>query len=421
MYDIHRITISGGKGGNGSVSFRRERYIPRGGPDGGSGGRGGNVIFVGTDSVHDLSHLLGVKDVSGGNAGAGAGAKRSGGNGTARSIKVPIGTVIWEQNDGGMEYIGEVVGDGEAVVAAYGGFGGSGNTRFATPTNRTPWLAEEGLPGELKEIALEMRMLITVGMVGLPNVGKSQLLQAVSRAHPEIADYPFTTTQPVPAVVRRGWKEFVIAELPGVVAGANHGGGLGSSFLRHLWRARGIVHILDGSSEDLVGAMNEVNAEVGAFETAFLQKSQLIVVNKIDLPEVRERIPVLKRQLASYGVARHFISAQTGEGVEELVEQIFKLCRETPPALTPLPRPSVIPVLHPGRLTMPQVVRDGQVFVVSSPQAERLVRLPDLRRFQARLQLRRALALLGVGRALEEAGVQPGDTVRIGAVEMKWE
>ncbi len=319
-----------------------------------------------------------------------------------------------------MACVGEVVGEGDALVAAHGGHGGSGNIRFATPTNRTPWLAEEGLPGEQKEIILELRMVIDAGITGQPNAGKSQFLQAVSKAHPEVANYPFTTTQPVPAVVTHGWKEVVMVELPGIVAGANQGRGLGGSFLRHLWRARVIVHLLDGSAEDPVGAVKEVNAEVGDFEASFLQKPQLIVVNKIDLPEVRARIPALRRQLARYGVARHFISAQTGEGIEELVEQLFKLRGETP-APTPLPPPAEVPVLHPGSPTRPQVVRDGQVFVVLSPQAERLVRLPDLRRFQARLQLRRALALLGVARALEEAGAQSGDTVRIGVVEMKWE
>ena len=173
--------------------------------------------------------------------------------------------------------------------------------------------------------------------------------------------------------------------------------------------------------ENPEGTITGVNAEVAAFEASFLQKPQVIVVNKIDLPDVRARIPTLRRQLARYGVARHFISAETGEGVEELVEHLFKLLEETPPAPSPLLSPVVVPVLRQSRPAEPQVVRDGQVFVVSSPQAERLVRLADLRRFQARLQLRRALARLGVAKALEEAGVQSGDMVRIGVVEMKWE
>ncbi|MDO8750967.1 MAG: Obg family GTPase CgtA [Dehalococcoidia bacterium] len=421
MYDIHVITISGGKGGNGSVGFRREKYIPRGGPDGGDGGKGGDVLFIGTSSVNDLSHLVSVPKAEGENAEGGSGRKRSGRDGQARSIRVPLGTVIWERNDSGTTWLGEIVSEGDIVVAARGGHGGSGNKRFATPTNRTPWLAEEGLPGELKEVVLELRMKIDVGMIGMPNAGKSQLLQKISMARPEVANYPFTTTEPAPGVVTHGWKEFIIAELPGILPEANKSTSLGRSFLRHLWRARVVVHLLDGSVEEPTATITGVNTEVAAFEASFLQKPQVIVVNKIDLPEVRKRIPVLRRQLAHYGVARHFISAQTGEGVDELVEYLTKLLEETPPVPSPLPPPVVVPVLHQARPAEPQVVRDGQVFVVLSPQAERIVRLPDLRRFQARLQLRRQLARMGVTGALEKAGVQPGDTVRIGVVEMKWE
>ena len=371
--------------------------------------------------MNDLSHLVGVPKAGGENAEGGSGRKRSGRDGQARSIRVPLGTVIWEKSDSGATCLGEIVSEGGIVLAARGGRGGSGNTRFATPTNRTPWLAEEGLSGEVKEIVLELRMKIDAGMIGMPNVGKSQLLQRVSMARPEVAGYPFTTTEPALGVVTRGWKEFVIAELPGILPSANQSTSLGRSFLRHLWRARVVVHLLDGSVEDPKGTITGVNAEVAAFEASFLQKPQVIVVNKIDLPEVRKRIPALRRQLAPYGVARHFISAQTGEGVEELVEYLTKLLEETPPVPSPLPPPVVVPALSPARPAEPRVVREGQVFVVLSPQAERLMRLPDLRRFQARLQLRRQLARMGVTRALEEAGVQPGDTVRIGPVEIRWE
>ncbi|MSQ22187.1 MAG: GTPase ObgE, partial [Dehalococcoidia bacterium] len=421
MYDIHAITISGGKGGNGSIGFRREKFIPRGGPDGGDGGNGGNVLFIGTDSVNDLVHLVGVPKVEGENAMGGSGRNRSGHDGQTKSIRVPLGTVIWERTDSGMTCLGEIVSEGDVIVAARGGHGGSGNKRFATPTNRTPWLAEAGLPGELKELVLELRMKIDVGMIGMPNAGKSQLLQKISKARPEVAGYPFTTTEPAPGVVTREWKSFVIAELPGILPGANQGNSLGRSFLRHLWRAKVIVHLLDGSVEDPSATITGVNTEVAAFESSFLQKPQVIVVNKIDLPAVRARIPVLRRRLARYGVSMHFISAETGEGVEELVEQILQLLEETPPEPNPLPPPAVVRLLRQSRSAEPQVVRDGLVFVVLSPKAERMVRLADLRRFQARLQLRQMLTRLGIAKALEEAGVQPGDTVRIGVVEMKWE
>ncbi len=379
------------------------------------------MVFVGASSERDLAHLMGMRTAAGENGGGGSGQKRRGRNGHPRNIGVPLGTVIWEKQGTEIQWAGELVNEGDTVIGARGGQGGSGNTRFRAATNRTPQLAEEGLGGEQKEIVLEDRMKIDVAMIGKPNVGKSQLLRAISPAKPEVANYPYTTTEPAPAVVTRVWKEFVIAELPGILPGASQGNSRGSSFLRHLWRARVVVHLLDGSAEDPVKALEQVNAEMVAFEASFLQKPQLVVVNKIDLPEVNARIPALRRQLASLGVARHFISAQMGEGTEEMVEHLFQMLEETPPTPGPALLPVVVPTVSQMRLPEPQVVMDGQVFVVLSPQAERLVRLPDLRRFGARLQLHRAMVKMGIVKALEEAGVQTGDTVRIGSVEMQWE
>ena len=316
---------------------------------------------------------------------------------------------------------GEIGRSGEVQVVARGGQGGHGNVRFATSKNKTPGLAEEGMPGEEREVVLELRLPVDVALVGLPNAGKSQLLGQVSKARPTVAEYPYSTTQPVQAMVERGWKQVSVVELPGIVNGAAEGKGLGNSFLRHLWRARAILHLVDGSVKDPVATVKEVNAELGEYNPSFLEKPQIVVVNKVDLPDVEERLPSLRRKLASFGESRHFISALTGHGVEEMLNHVQELLDQRPPQLIE-PPPATLPVVEPKpSYVRPTATRDGDVFVVSSSQAERLVRLPDLRRFQVRLQLREELARLGVVKALEDAGVQRGDRVRIGAVELKWE
>ena len=274
--------------------------------------------------------------------------------------------------------------------------------------------------GEAGELELELRMMVDAAVIGQPNVGKSLLLRQVSNAKPAVGDYSFTTTQPVPAVVKRGWDSFTLIELPGLIARDAQGSDRISAYLRHLWRARILIHLIDGSSEDPVGAIGEVNMALGHYNPAFLERPQIVVVNKIDLPPVQERIPDLQKLLATSGLATHFISAQTGEGVEELMGHVYSLLGQLPPVVEEEASKVFPPVARPAS-TMPVVTREGEVFVVSSAQAARLVRLPDLRRFQVWLQLREELAKLGVVHALDEAGVQPGNRVRIGAREFPWE
>ena len=306
------------------------------------------------------------------------------------------------------------------MIVAKGGQGGRGNIHFATAINQTPLIAEEGETGETRELELELRMMVDAAVIGQPNVGKSLFLRQVSNAKPTIGDYSFTTTQPVPAVVKRGWDSFTLVELPGLIAREDQGSDRISAYLRHLWRARVLIHLIDGSFEDPVGAITEVNMALGHYNSAFLEKPQIVVVNKIDLPAVQERIPYLQKLLAASGVATHFISAQTGEGVEELMGHVHSLLGQLPPVAEDESSKAPLSVVR-AAFTMPVVTREGDLFVVSSAQAGRLVRLPDLRRFQVWLQLREELAKLGVVKALDEAGVRPGDRVRIGAKEVQWE
>lgn len=419
MIDTCRINVTGGKGGNGSVSFRRERFVPRGGPDGGKGGDGGAVVLRGDDGKHDFSQLGGNRRFLGGRGQNGGIRNRRGKDGESRVIAVPLGTVAWEIVGSQKKWVAEIVSAGKEHRVAGGGEGGWGNTRFASSINKSPLLAEEGTEGEARSYFLELRLLADAAVVGQPNAGKSLLLQRISRARPTVADYPFTTIRPERAVVEHGWGGFTVLELPGVVSSASAGKGLGVGFLRHLWRPRLQIMLIDGTAEDPLAQIQEVNREIEAYDAEFVERGQVIVVNKIDTPEAQAQLPGLKRRLAGVGLARHFISALTGEGVEELVSHLQKLLQQAPP-IEQVPREAftVVPKRRSRRAVVSRI--DG-VFVVSSREAERLVRVPDLRVFRVRLQLRRELARLGVVRALEEAGVEPGDRVRIGVVELPWE
>ena len=375
--------------------------------------------MMGDQSVRVFSEIQQADTVRGERGKDAEGRKRQGPDGIARTILVPLGTVVWVWEEGNRYWAGEIREHGAGQVIAKGGKGGRGNVHFASPTNQTPLIAEEGEVGETRDLELELRMMVDAALIGQPNVGKSLLIRQVSNARPIVGDYSFTTTQPVPAVVERGWESFTFMELPGLIERKGQGTDRISSYLRHLWRARVLVHLLDGSIEDPMGAINEVNTALRQYNPAFLEKPQIVVVNKIDMPHVRERIPDLQKLLASTGVARYFISAQTGEGVEDLLAYGHKLLHQLPPVVEEEANKVPPPVARVAS-TVPVVTREGEVFVVSSAQAARLVRLPDLRRFQVWLQLREELAKVGVVTALAEAGIQPGDQVRIGVKEFQW-
>ncbi len=404
------------------MNLRRARFLPKGGPDGGDGGRGGDVVILGSVVVGDLSHFLGRRVIKGERGGDGGGQKKTGKDGETVYVNVPLGTLVWEKDGEERRLLGEIIVDRGEVTVAVGGQGGRGNVHFATSTNQTPMLAEAGQEGETRDLLLELRMIADVAIIGKPGAGKSRLLRQISSATPVVAEYPFTTTEPVLGIVKRGWQQLTFAELPGLVLGASQGKGLGNSFLRQALRTRLLLHLVDGSSPDPLAEVQEVNEELSQYDPSLLSKPQIVVLNKCDLEEVQERIPGMRSSLADYGVAQHFISAQTGKGVEEMLRDIERILAhagepEVKREAMPLPK---VPVRRLPR-PRPEVKKEGDVFVVISSPAERLVTLPDLRRFVVRLQLREQLAKLGVVKALEAAGVKPGDRVRIGKVEIRWE
>lgn len=323
--DKARIHIKAGDGGNGVVSFRREKFVPKGGPDGGDGGRGGDVIFVADPGLSTLLDFQYRQHVKAGRGRHGEGSDRHGRDGEDVVVTVPIGTVLRDAET--KQVIADLTEGGRPVVVARGGKGGRGNAHFATPTHRAPRHAEPGQPGEERWVVLELRLIADVGLVGVPNVGKSTLLSRVSAAKPKIADYPFTTTQPALGVVRvPDGRSFVLAEIPGLIEGAHLGAGLGHDFLRHISRTRVIIHVLDLASErDPLADFDAINEELRLYDAILLERPMLVALNKIDVPEARARATEVAARLEARGVRAWPISAVTGEGLPDLLRAVADL------------------------------------------------------------------------------------------------
>lgn len=320
--DEVRILVKAGDGGNGCVSFRREKFIPRGGPDGGDGGRGGDVILQADCQLSTLLDLTYPQTFQAQKGSHGKGKDQTGKNGKDLIIRVPAGTLVRDAETG--EILQDLLFHGQRFVAAKGGRGGRGNARFATPTQRAPRHAEKGEKGQQRLLQLELKLLADVGLIGYPNVGKSTLLAKISSARPRIADYPFTTLTPnLGVVMREEGQSFVVADIPGLIEGASKGAGLGLNFLRHVERTRLLLHLLDISeapSKDPVDNFHTLNHELVSYHPSLQKKRQIIALNKIDLPWVREKKEEVKKRFEEIGYHLYPISGRTGEGVEELME-----------------------------------------------------------------------------------------------------
>jgi GTP-binding protein len=319
------ITIQSGDGGKGCVSFRREKFIPRGGPDGGDGGKGGDIVLKTSPRKRTLYQFRFKKHFKAENGSHGQGKQKTGKNGQDLTIELPPGTLITDADTG--QVITDLIKCDETVVLARGGRGGQGNARFKTSTNRAPRFAQPGEPGESKTLRLELKLLADVGIIGLPNAGKSTLITAVSSARPKIGNYPFTTLFPSLGVVQTGWAEpFVVADIPGLIEGAHKGTGLGIRFLRHIERTRILVHLIDVSAintDNLLNAYNTVNKELAMYNQELTEKPQIVVLNKMDLPDVREAAKKFQAAIKEKQVI--LISALTGQGIENLKSKIIQL------------------------------------------------------------------------------------------------
>jgi GTP-binding protein len=416
--DTAAIFAQAGDGGNGASSFRREKFVPRGGPDGGDGGRGGSVYLVASPSVSTLLEFSNRRHFRAGRGGNGSGAKKHGKAGENVRIRVPLGTVV--TTDG--ELLADLSQADEEVMVARGGRGGLGNTHFVTSTNQAPTVAQKGEPGESRWLVLELKSIADVGLIGYPNVGKSSLLAALTAATPKIGDYPFTTLEPNLGVAERGDFTFVLADIPGLIEGAHRGVGLGHQFLRHVERARVLLHVVDATVSDPVATYEAVREELELYNPALAAKPELVALNKIDRPDVRGRVPELLARFkeASPELDVVAVSALTTRGVDQLVGQLADTLAALP---TELPSPSEtmkvyrLPPTDDGWTI--DVESDG--YRVRGKRVERVVAMTDLTNPDAVEMLQRTLKRMGVLQALEATGVGSGDTVHFGNVELEWE
>ena len=419
--DTARILVKAGDGGNGALSFRREKFVPRGGPDGGDGGRGGSIFLRADPSVSTLLDFAHRRHFKGGRGGNGAGSKKHGKKGQDLVIRVPPGTVVRSDE----EVLADLSRPGDEVMVARAGRGGLGNVHFATSTNQTPRVAQKGEPGEERWLDLELKTIADVGLIGYPNVGKSSLLAALTAARPKIGDYPFTTLSPNLGVAERdtaALETYILADIPGLIEGAHRGVGLGHQFLRHVERARILLHVVDAAGPDPVTAYREVRRELELYNPALAAKPELVALNKIDLPAVRERLEESLNAFRDAESDRRVIpvSAMTTQGIAELKEALAETLAGLPA------EPPVTPAEMKVYRLAPEdegwtVERDGEDFRVRGKRVERVVAMTDLQNPDAVDMLQRTLGKLGVLEALERAGVGSGDTVHIGPAELEWE
>jgi len=423
--DEAEIEVKGGDGGDGTTSFRREKYESAGGPDGGDGGEGGDVIIEVDEGLNNLLEFRERNLFAAESGGNGQSKKQHGSNGEDLIITVPPGTTVNDRKTG--EVIADLVEDGQQVVVAHGGRGGRGNTRFKSSTNQAPRHAENGEPGERRQLKLELKLLADVGLVGYPNVGKSTLISHISAAQPEIAGYHFTTLEPNLGVVNtKDFASFVVADVPGLIEGAHEGVGLGDQFLRHLERTKVLVHVIDSSGlegRDPVEDLVNINQELEKFGSHLLEKPQVVAANKIDLMAEEEEIEDVKEELEAKGYEVFPISAVTGEGVEDLIDRLATLVKEAPePELAAEDEEEVVirgpqPEEETRGFT---VEEEGGLFKVTGEEVERKVAMADLRTEEGLRQLIKTLDKMGVEEALQEAGIEEGQTVDVAGLQFEY-
>lgn len=422
FYDKAKVFVSGGPGGNGVVAFRREKYVPRGGPSGGDGGRGGNVIFRADEGLRTLIDFKYKKHYRAEKGTHGEGSKRHGKNGNDLVVMVPTGTVIRDAATGAL--LGDLTHHGQEVCVAQGGRGGRGNASFASAHNRVPSLSEKGEPGEEREIALELKLLADVGLVGFPNVGKSTIISRVSAAKPKIENYHFTTLVPnLGTVYLPEQGSFVMADIPGLIEGAHKGQGLGHEFLRHIERTRLIIHVLDVSQSegrDAVADFRTINHELFEYSERISRRKQIIAANKMDLTGASENLERLKRELGEqYEIFP--VSAATGQGLDALILRAGELLKQivAEPAEKEGNDERILIKPQERERFLIDREEDG-LFVVSGREVEKHIAMTDMDNEEAVRRLQRIFVVMGLEDALRDKGIQSGDTVRIGPVEFEF-
>jgi GTP-binding protein len=421
--DRAAIRVKAGDGGRGCVAFRREKGVPHGGPSGGDGGRGGDVVLVADVHMRTLIDFQFRPEYKAGRGGHGEGSQCSGRDSEDLLVRVPPGTIVREKGGGVMA---DLVADGNRVVGARGGMGGRGNQHFATSRWQTPKWAEPGEAGEERRLELELRVLADAGLVGLPNAGKSLLLSKISAAHPKVANYPFTTREPQLGVVSLGLNEsFVVADLPGLIEGAHLGAGLGHEFLRHISRTRVLVHLIDVGTElpvkDILKGYDTILAEIGEYDSRLLKRPRVVGANKMDMPGAEKRFEALARHAKKRGVKEvHQLSALTGKGVDRLVRAVQKALASAPvPELGLEEEPGM---LAPRGVPRVRIVRDQRgTFLIRNKELEKAVARLDAHSKEDLRALQGDMTRLGVDEALARAGIKRGDWVRVGDLVFQYE
>ncbi len=417
--DQVEIHVRSGKGGDGMVHFRREKYVPRGGPDGGDGGKGGDVVFEVKPTLNTLSSFRQNQKFKAEDGVKGGPSQMSGRYGNDLVIPVPPGTVIFDADSG--ELIGDLTGDGQRLMVCKGGRGGRGNQHFATSRNQAPRTAEKGEPYEEKRLRLELKLIADIGLIGIPNAGKSTLLTALTNAKPKIAPYPFTTLEPNLGVAEIDMNTTVVlADIPGLIEGASTGAGLGHDFLRHVQRTRVLVHLLDGLSEDPIADYSQINTELSLFDPNLGKKPQIVALNKIDQPDVQERLDKIKKEFKKKKVEFMTVSALARTNTRDLLIRAYQILQETPiPEVVEMPVPVYKPKEDPREF---EITREGaHEWRISGTAIERAAKMTYWEHYGSLRRFHKIMETLGITDALKKAGVQDGDTVSIDEFELEWQ
>ena len=419
--DTAKIYIKAGDGGNGAVSFHRERHVPDGGPDGGDGGNGGSVIFIVNNNLMTLmDYRYKVRQVAQ-NGQNGKGANMTGKMGEDLYLEVPPGTLVKEAETG--QVLVDLTAHNQRAVLAQGGRGGKGNSRFSTSTRRAPKFAQMGEKGEERFVILELKSIADVGLVGFPNVGKSTILSVLTSAHPKIADYPFTTLSPNLGVVKWSEHSFVLADIPGLIEGAHEGAGLGHDFLRHIERTRMLVHIVDVSGiegRDPVQDYHRINFELASFSEKLARLPQVVAANKSDLPGYFDNIERLKAELEPLGVVIVAVSAATKSGFDELLNKILAILESLPVTeeTVDIQMELSVPIIY--NLNAFEVKNEGRMYTVSGAAVDKLMRSVNLDDRESLGFFQKMCKQKGIISELKRKGIVQGDTVRIGGVEFEY-
>jgi GTP-binding protein len=417
FFDQAKIYIRSGNGGDGMLSFRREKHVPYGGPDGGDGGNGGDIVFTGSRHLNSLMRFNRQAHFKAEHGKHGGTQRRNGKRGETLQIEVPQGTVIRDAETGAM--LADITSEEQEITVLKGGKGGRGNTHFVSSVNQAPRIAERGEPGEELWVTLELKLIADVGIVGVPNAGKSTLLSVISGATPKVATYPFTTLQPNLGVVELDdFETFVVADIPGLIEGAASGVGLGHDFLRHVERTRVLIHLLDGAAKEPLEDWAMITQELALYDIALEKRPQLVVLNKMDLPDAAAWEPLIAEEIKKAGYPFMSISAVTQQNVREMLYRVRRMLDEAPAGKTR--HDDEIAIIRAENEEGFTIEREGDGWRVRGKQIERVAAMTYFEFDSTLVRFQKILESMGISRALTEAGVSVGDPVYIGEEELEW-